>query len=62
MPICFDDRKTFFLQREIFLAGADITSTEKTPPLRHAQEKREIERRLSMLPFSREFGDVMQKG
>ncbi len=41
MQICIDDKKTFFLQLEIFLAGAGITSTEKTPPLRHAQEKGE---------------------
>jgi hypothetical protein len=41
MQICIDDRKTFFLQLEMFLAGAGITSTEKTHPLRHAQEKGE---------------------
>ncbi len=39
MPICIDDKKTFFLQPEMFLPGAGITSTEKTHPLRHAQEK-----------------------
>jgi hypothetical protein len=41
MPICIDDKKTFFLQPEMFLVGAGITSTEKTHPLRHAQEKGE---------------------
>ncbi len=32
MQICIDDEKTFFLQLEMFLVGAGITSTEKTHP------------------------------
>ncbi len=39
LQICIDDNKTSFLQLEMFLVGAGITSTEKTHPLRHAQEK-----------------------
>jgi hypothetical protein len=43
MPICFDDKKAFLLQLEMFLAGAGITSTEKTHPQARAGEARDRE-------------------